>query len=147
MRLDEADVDAIVIPTNWCLNSRGHAIMGAGVARQAKQRWPDLPARLGRLMVTATTHTHPCVGLFAVGPNLTERVITFPTKHDWRKPADIDLIRRCLPELVSIADSCPSWTTVALPRLGCGLGQLDWVVQVRPLLADLLDDRFVVVNR
>jgi hypothetical protein len=35
---------------------------------------------------------------------------------------------------------------VVMPRVGCGLGQLDWDNQVKPLLEMYLDDRFWVVS-
>lgn len=38
------------------------------------------------------------------------------------------------------------WGTVALPRIGCGLGGLSWQDCVQPMLAQHLDDRFVVLT-
>lgn len=38
----------IVIPTNGVLKSNGEAVMGAGLAKQAAQRFPTLPQLLGQ---------------------------------------------------------------------------------------------------
>lgn len=137
--------DALVVPINWRVNRRGVAIMGAGVAKQAAKRWPSLPFRLGEEI---KRREHPALFIErqykrdGSGPD----ILGVPTKRDWRDPSDIALIEaagRALPPIAALY----GWETVALPRLGCGLGGLDWEVNVRPLLAALLDDHFVVVNR
>jgi hypothetical protein len=38
-----------------------------------------------------------------------------------------------------------NWTTVIMPRPGCGNGRLRWQ-DVSKVLSDILDDRFVVVH-
>lgn len=38
----------IVIPTNGVLKANGDAVMGAGLAKQAAQRFPTLPKLLGQ---------------------------------------------------------------------------------------------------
>jgi hypothetical protein len=47
-------------------------------------------------------------------------------------------------ELVELADRC-HWQEIILPQLGCGSGGLAWR-DVRPLIAPILDDRFVVIT-
>ncbi len=131
--------DAIVIPVNWTTKRNGDAVMGAGVALEAARRWPELPQRLG-----LSIH-------FAGGPAPQhyvmskdgQHVVCFPTKGDWRMLADITAIKIQVPVLVRMADHF-DWQTVVMPRLGCGLGQLQWD-DVRAVLAPLLDDRFIVL--
>ena len=62
----------------------------------------------------------------------------------WMSKADLDLISLSAVQLLSLTDSC-SWDRVALPRPGCGAGGLEWD-RVRPLLANILDDRFTIVD-
>jgi hypothetical protein len=38
------------------------------------------------------------------------------------------------------------WQRVVLPRAGCGNGGLNWEMAVRPVLADILDDRFIALE-
>jgi len=69
-------------------------------------------------------------------------------KHHWRERADLILIERSARELVDFVTDL--WergpATICLVRPGCGNGGLDWK-DVRPVLAPLLDDRFMVVER
>lgn len=126
------------VPTNNETNARGDAIMGRGVALQAKERWPALPQVLG-------------VKLRRQGPGVywfpEWRLITFPTKHRWRERADIELIAASTLELAVLLTGLETvgWhlKTVVLPRPGCGNGGLRWE-DVRPFVATL-DDRVHVV--
>ena len=49
-------------------------------------------------------------------------------------------------ELVILSDE-NGYNKVLLPRPGCGHGGLNWERDVKPLLQERLDDRFIVVNR
>ncbi len=40
----------IVVTTNGVVNPHGEAVMGAGLARQAAQRFPELPRLLGQAL-------------------------------------------------------------------------------------------------
>lgn len=135
---------AIVIPINWRTKKNGEAVMGAGVAKQAAQRWPWLPRHLG-LEIAASKAPKFCIDLTARMESDGPVILSVPTKRDWRDPADLGLIALAPAFLVTMADHY-DWQTVALPRLGCGLGQLRWE-DVRPVLAPILDDRFVVVTK
>ena len=129
--------DAVCVPTNGKIDSSGALVMGAGMALRAKQLYPDLPRRAGRL-----------VDLYGNTPFSFEfgdkKVVTFPTKRDWREKASLRLIENSALALVRMADR-EGWKAVALPRVGAGLGGLDWA-DVKAVLSPLLDDRFVVVS-
>ncbi len=130
--------DARCITTNGVTNQAGKAIMGSGCALEAKNRYPGIDSYLGSLLKAQGNHVH---ALTAFSPNL----LTFPTKNDWRKPSDLDLISRSCDELMGKLDQEP-WTRVLIPRPGCGAGQLDWDIEVRPAIFSLLDDRVVIVT-
>ncbi len=135
--------DAVCIPTNGDVNRRGLAVMGRGVARQAAVRIPGIQRDLGVLLKRDGNVVNLLRGaLPGVGPV----VLSFPTKHRWLDRADPTLIVRSCRQLTALADRFPEWRTIALPRPGCGNGGLSWPT-VRPLLAGLLDDRFMVVER
>lgn len=125
----------IAITTNGMTRRDGTAVMGAGLAKQAAVRFPALPGLLGSHLQQSGNH-------LATWPAF--RLITFPTKHDWRAPSDMALIERSARELVQYV-RLRALPTIYLPRPGCGLGQLDWET-VRPLLTRLFDDRFVIVH-
>lgn len=130
--------EVIVIPTNGRVNRYGRAVMGAGVALQAFRLWPWMPEELGKRLIVNDIR----VELFPIEPDQT--VVALPTKRHWRDASPLALIERMVPQLVTHADE-QDWSAVVLPRLGCGLGQLDWS-DVRPILAEHLDDRFTVVS-
>jgi len=131
--------DAIVIPTNGDVNRHGAAVMGRGLALQAARRYPLLPKVLAHLMRELGNRVFD-----AYRPRYQPTIITFPVKHHWHEPARLDLIERSAHELVAMADH-HEYGRVALPRVGCGNGQLDWT-DVQPILTRYLDDRFILVS-
>jgi O-acetyl-ADP-ribose deacetylase (regulator of RNase III) len=52
-------------------------------------------------------------------------VINFPTKDHWRNPSKLEYIEKGLADLKQCVRSI-GLTSVAIPALGCGLGELDW---------------------
>lgn len=124
----------VCVPTNGVLDSRGQAVMGAGVAKQAMLLFPALPKQLGERISGWGNH----VFVFPCG------VITFPTKHDWKDPADLELIQQSCRELSSLGLFL--YGDIYLPRPGCGLGGLDYDSQVRPILLKNLGGRVVVIT-
>ncbi len=124
----------IAITTNGSVTKKGTAVFGRGCARQAQERFPDLPLRLGRLLVQHGNH------VVSLGSGL----VTFPVEESpWANP-DYRLISRSARELRELADR-EGWEMVVVPRPGCGGGGLDWR-EVRPLLAEHLDGRFYVIS-
>src|SRR5215469_8240715 len=99
-------------------------VMGKGIALEFKKRFPDMfedyvarcrrkEVRLGR-------------------PYLFKRlvppwILNFPTKDDWRSLTKLSDIRLGLEFL---EHHYREWgiTSLAVPPLGCGLGQLEWRV-------------------
>jgi hypothetical protein len=132
-----------VIPTNTCVRRDGTAVMGAGIALQAARRHPDLPRELGAFLRRQPPGAPAPAAHFPA-----YRLSCLPTKTDWRLPSSLDLIerglRQFLADLPSLPEAAPG--PIALPLLGCGLGQLH-SSDVLPLLHRLLDDRFVLVLR
>lgn len=139
----------VVITTNGTIKTDGSAVMGRGVALEAKQRLPSLPFKVGKYLEERGNHC---------GAFWDSRLITFPVKHNWYEKASTELIERSCRELSALVDeiqkSClmePDLKKLLpdlfyLVRPGCGNGQLDWK-DVKPILEKYLDDRFVVVNR
>ena len=124
----------IGITTNCERNNKGDAIMGAGIAKEAKKRVPILPFELG----------HYKKDLSTVAVWNKHRIITIPTKYEWRKPSNLILIAEScydLSALMSVVEE-----EIYLPQLGCSNGQLEWK-DVKPIMEKYLtDDRFIVVE-
>jgi hypothetical protein len=124
----------ICITTNGQVTPKGEAVLGRGAARQAREHFPALPARLGALLAAKGNHVQV----------IADGLVSFPVEESpWANP-DLRLIRRSAEELRELADR-EGWKRIVVPRPGCGGGGLSWH-DVRPLLADLLDDRFTVIS-
>ena len=113
--------DAIINPVN-CVG-----VMGAGLARQFKERFPE------NFSLYSTACSKGCVKVGAILvvkvplSGCCKYVINFPTKLDWRNPSKLSWIVSGLRELRQILLSEEQVIkSVAIPRLGCGLGGLHW---------------------
>lgn len=73
----------------------------------------------------------------------TQFLVAFPTKDDWKYPSTWEIIEKSACHLV-FAAYILGWTSVLLPRPGCGRGGLDWN-KIRPNLRNILDNRFTVI--
>ena len=135
-----------LLPTHYItipVNQQG--VMGAGLALEAKQRFPELCHR-----DRAVRKEHYRIygeDAEAWGYELVRDdhpLIFFPTKWDWQKPADITLIIQSLEKLASkiiVTAIFPEGTfNFAMPRIGCGLGKLNWEEDVYPCVVDMHDN-------
>lgn len=139
--------NAICIPINTQLKSDGCLVMGAGLALDAAKRFPELPKAFGQAMRQhLTSRGQPDIVLFQHRECWPQWVVGFPTKTDWRMPSDPVLIRHMAMSLKLEAE-CRKWCGVLLPRMGCGLGQLQWRQVARILREVLADDVFCVVSQ
>lgn len=129
----------IVITTNGTVKANGEAVMGRGVAAQAKARFPKLPYILGDVIREVGNVLHHWG---------QEGLIFFPVKYNYWEKANISLIEQSVQQLKDFfgntVEDYP--TPIYLVRPGCGNGQLDWK-DVKPILEKYLDDRFIVVER
>lgn len=122
----------IGITTNGSVTKKGSAVMGRGVALQAKQKFVTLP-----WMLADKIKTYGNVPFHF--PEL--RLITIPVKHLWMEKADLTIITT---SLTSIA----RWGHISqlyLVRPGCGSGGLPWST-VKLMIQPLLGNRFVIVD-
>lgn len=113
----ETACEALVIPTN-CVG-----VMGAGLAKQAAQRYPSVLQRYQQY--------HQRVGL-SIGRLLCYPVedgrslILLPTKQHWRDPSQIEWVDANLARLArGLTRPSNHIASVALPLIGAGLGGLD----------------------
>lgn len=137
--LKAGEYDAACITTNGVLRWNGRAVMGAGVAKACVQHIPNAEALLGSKIrrngnitqLISTYHGRP--------------VFSFPTKHHWRDPSDIELIKQSCRQLMELIDSL-GLQRVLLPKPGCANGGLDWSY-VRGEIAPILDERVVIISK
>ena len=130
---------AIGITTNGTIKKDGTAVMGAGVAKEASLKNPDLPERLGT-----------CLSL---GGNnfcyLDKDIFAFPVKHNWWEKADIKLIEKSCKQLMHFLNNpdieFQHIKKFILVRPGCGNGKLKWE-DVKAVIEPILDDRVEVIT-
>lgn len=136
-------VDALCVATNMTVAS-GRLIMGGGQARQAKQIFPDLPSLWGRAYEERQrTGFAPVLALYET-KHFPFTVVSFPTKYHPSDNSSKDLIIQAAHELVDVM-TFRGWDDVLLPRVGCGLGGLQWG-EVREWLAPIFDDRITIIT-
>lgn len=131
----EIECDVRCITTNGTVKADGANIMGGGCAREAAERHPGLPFAYGSLIRRFGNHVY----LTPYG------LVMFPTKDTIQDRASTSLIAVSARELVALANLY-AWKHVALPRPGAGLGGLDYDLDVRPVLAPILDSRFTIID-
>ena len=125
----------VCVTTNGICKKNGDAVMGAGIAKDAAERFPDLPAKLGKYLKQYGNR------LFVFKEY---RIITFPTKHNWKDQSDIALIEKSCRELMAVADKF-GMIDISMPRPGCSNGGLKWS-DVKAVITPLLDQRITVCD-
>lgn len=124
-----------VIPINTVVNGT-KLVMGAGVAKQCRDRYEKIDIVFGALI----NRNGICVQAY-----MPQKLILFPTKNHWRHRSTYELIEKSTMELANHCDKYPGFDNIVMPRVGCGLGGLEWPI-VRGILERYLDNRFTVVT-
>lgn len=126
-------------------------VMGRGLASRAKHQFPDVyvfyqeacrakslamgrPVLYKRESFVDVELADDPVSLHQ--PNARKWFLLFPTKSHWRNASDIDAIGAGLRWLTTQYRAL-GIQSLALPALGCGLGQLDWK-DIGPLMCQEL---------
>lgn len=125
----ESEAEVLVNPVN-CMG-----VMGKGLALAFKERYPknfttyqkDCQTRIVQIGLMYVTETNE------PGPRY---IVNFPTKIHWKDGSNYAYIQEGLIDLIRCLEELGA-TSVAIPRLGCGLGGLDWTV-VRRMISDTL---------
>lgn len=121
--------NAIGITTNGFVKNNGECVMGRGIALSINRAIPGFAKELGDRIV--------CYG------NVPQwfpehRIWTFPVKHNWWEPADIDLIKQSA--FLIKQRSAGYLDYLDFPRPGCGNGKLAWPSvkkEIEPIFRDV----------
>ncbi len=114
----ESDAQTLVNTVN-CVG-----VMGAGIALEFRKRFPDMYEEYVR---RCQMHLVRLGEPYLYRRLLPPWVLNFPTKQDWRSVSRLDDIVR---GLAYLSQHVREWgiTSLAVPPLGCGQGQLEWRV-------------------
>lgn len=110
------DTDVIVNAVNTV------GIMGGGLALQFKRKYPEMFQDYSNICLSGkldigSIHTYNEGG---------QVIVNFPTKKHWKDPSQLDYIEKGMVALNNFLVREDWVKTVAIPKLGCGLGGLDW---------------------
>jgi hypothetical protein len=117
--------DSIVIPVNT------KRVMGAGLAKQFSREYPR-----GFGAYQAREHMEPGK-IYIVDIDGLPLIFFMTTKDDWRDPSKLEWVISALKELKFSLTMQPWLRDVGIPKVGCGLGGLDWNVVKPHILKEL----------
>lgn len=142
--MPEKPFSAVCVTTNGVTKKDGHAVMGAGIAKEANTKF-HVSGILGAKLRATGNHVYELATVQGNAP-VPYKLVAFPTKNDWRDNSSIKRIVQSAYELMAYCVE-HGIENVYLPPAGCGCGGLDWDAHVAPVLKDILDDRCIVVLR
>lgn len=167
--------NAICITTNGFTKRNGQAVMGRGCATQALKRYPGLDEKLGYMIqqhgnrpMRLTKDNGTSIVAFPVKPiyrtaTSKEELENKCVKHmveklsedlhekgkvfipGWATKAETAIIDDSAKKLVQMANKF-DWKHIILPLPGCGAGELIFEKDVKPVLDEVLDQRFTLVT-
>lgn len=108
-------------------------IMGRGLAKAFKDRYRD---NFNRYQAVCLSGELRLGRLHSTEVEPGRYVVNFPTKNHWKDPSTLDSIDQGLKTLAEFIQQ-KEIKSIAIPKLGCGLGLLDWS-DVRPLIVNRL---------
>lgn len=118
-------------------------VMGAGIAKQFKARFPDMFEDYKQKCERQEVQTGQPY-LWKPADAETAWVLNFPTKQHWRGKSEIQWIEEGLDYLLQ---HYREWNiqSLAVPALGCSLGGLKWE-QVKPVMEHYLSQMDIPVE-
>ena len=119
-------VETLVNPVN-CKGA-----MGKGLALQFKHRFLGMNQAYQNACRNQSLRPGQCL-LYETGQEKPKSIVLFPTKDHWQHPSKLDYIDQGMQGLVTLIHS-HDIRSIAIPPLGCGLGGLDYKMEVGPLL-------------
>ncbi len=95
--------------------------MGKGIALEVRRRFPAMYDEYRRRCRAGT---------FGLGDVFVWRqdgrtVFNLGTQKTWKTPADLTAVEAAVKEMVRLAEEC-GIARIGMPRIGAGLGRLDW---------------------
>lgn len=139
-KLSKNNLVLACVTTNGVIKSNGNLVMGAGIAKIAADIYKELPSYFGKLVIEKGNIPH----LFNT-QNPLLKILSFPTKDDWKKPSRKSLIEYSMKGIINYYNDYKN-CKVIMPKPGCSLGGLNWN-EVKPILEQFnLNDDFIICD-
>lgn len=120
------------------VNNAKNGVMGAGVALALRQKYPQIFDNYSKLCRGSDDERKALLGrvdFVVINPNLIIANCFSQTLGDIYPPARPDAIDKSLSLVFKLASECNF--SVYLPKIGAGLGGLDWNKDVEPIVKNL----------
>ena len=108
-------------------------VMGKGIAKDFKRVYPEMFGQYQRICEKGSLD----IGTLWLYKTTNKWVLNFPTKRHWRQPSQPEYVEAGLRKFVETYHTF-GITSISFPLLGCGNGELDWDMQVKPLMEQYL---------
>ena len=128
------EADHFFITTNSYVKTNGCAVLGRGIALEAKNQYPTLSRKAGNAIEAYCGHH----GSYGILPNVLGKIGLFQVKYGWSEAAQINLIIKSTNELGTLLRNNPDIKKVALNMPGIGNGKLN-IRNVLPIVEILPD--------
>ena len=115
----------IGITTNNIVKRNGDLVMGAGIAKGARDMHPSVANAFG----TKVSNKHIVQYCITID---NKHLWSIPTKYHFKDPSSLILIEQSMIEIKRFLDN-GIIDNIKLPLLGCNNGKLDWRRDVEPL--------------
>jgi len=113
-------------------------VMGKGLALQIKQKYPACVEDYKKACSSGRLKTGSVLVTYLTKEKIN--IVQFPTKAHWRDPSKYEYIEEGLKSFVLfLKNHNIQNVTVAIPKLGCGNGKLEWK-QVLTLIKQYLSE-------
>jgi len=142
----------ICITTNGQIKKDGKAVMGAGIAKDARDRYKGVDEVLAQKLKARGNRVSYLQNLPEFGPK--GRLLSFPTKNNWKEASSLELIKESAKELSAQFvrakahySSSRTKLVVVIPRPGCNNGKLDWA-DVKEVIEPIFNtDEFLIISK
>lgn len=152
----DPNIDAICIPTNGEFTNDGRAIMANDYSIEAVKRWPKISSKLGLFLRDMQSNIPFIIGMSDLDGNYlncAERatashkciIFSFPTKENLLDSSNLELIKHSAITMNGYAEQY-NLKNIASVKFGYESNGLDWIRDVKPILKNILDDRFLICN-
>jgi hypothetical protein len=143
----------LCITTNGEIKRDGNAIMGAGIAKEARDRYKGIDKVLAQKLRSRGNR----VSYLTDAPELGAcvRVLSFPTKGKWKENSILWLIEDSAKELrAQFLRAAGHYQKrginpplVVIPRPGCNNGKLDWSKVKEAIEPILVEKEFLIISK
>ena len=137
----KSEAPIIVIPVNC------KGMMTNGLALQAKIKWPEM-FKIYKSFCEGACPRFPSGlepgGVVCIQHTPNQFIACLATNDDWKNPSKLEWVEKGLKELIVMSVKV-NRCHIAIPRLGCGLGGLDWC-DVKPIVYRVFENTPITVD-